>query len=571
MINLSKLWGVNRKVKIGQSVVTIPYAIKLDRLGIPLERWIKQEGYENTVKRMKALRIWALKILMHDQNYSSPWITKRFYRGFSIPNYPLFKQLVDAYYSKNFKIIRHLLAILTSYKLYKPSIGSLSSVIDPPRITLEECDIHKLLLYVDLPRIPKSVLSSTKAVLVNSVHAINGGKTVKGPMGSPDLDVMNEMVQVERTRHNTTLWSIPLADSLGRLSVVPDKGKPRTILIGHWELQLRTKRLADYLREYLWTLPEIASGNQQKMEEFIKKYSPTKFMMSLDQSQATDRLSRDFQISILVRMGVPRNYFDFLELPFYYRPKDFGLKSERIRKGYYSNGQPMGLYLSFPMFELAHFVCAKYAVATTNSLFSICGDDIVFACNSKEDGAIVEQRYVDVIESLGGKIEPTKSVYSPLIEGVGQLFYCHPGGNLINITSPSGSISAREASLDTYLNSQIRKRTPVGRAVLYSWLSPKETHEYTYKDRRKFWKWLLSSKYNLSEESYRYLFRNMGRMPQTWSWDQEAPTVLRQLTSPLRKPTLRFVSETRLKDALLTTKIKSLFKERKEPEDGSTK
>jgi hypothetical protein len=201
----------------------------------------------------------------------------------------------------------------------------------------------------------------------------------------------------------------------------------------------------------------------------------------------------------------------------------------------------------------------------------MCGDDIVFSSETKEEAETVKQRYSDVIQSLGGIIDLLKSVMSPLIEGVGVLYYCDSGGKLIDITSPTGSISPREAKFDTYLNLLISDRTAIGRAILYSWLSPAENHAYTYKDRREFWKWLLKSNYHLSEDSYRYLFKEYDHMPQNWSWDQESPLVLRKLVSRNLQPSLRFVSEDRLKDALITTKIKSLYKERKEPESGKTK
>jgi hypothetical protein len=433
---------------------------------------------------------------------------------------------------------------------------------------------------VDLPRIPESALAMTQSVLKNSAHALDFGRTLVGPMGIPSFSEEEGSPYADHDWYGDGDEAPPIfidkfANCVGRLVPVPDKGKARTILIGHWHLQLRTKRLADWLREFLWSLPEIASGRQQKMVDFIKFNSQSHFMMSLDQSEATDRLSRHFQIAILEHMGVSSTFFNFLDLPFYYDPKLFkngdkiGSPSygTELRSGKYSNGQGMGLYISFPMFELAHYVIAKFAVASTSSLFSICGDDIVFACPSEAAAREVENRYTDVIESLGGKINHLKTIMHPLIEGVGKLLLVK-GKDLIDLTPPSGNISQTESRLNTVLHSTIEHRSAIGRAILFSWQEPVEIKEYTYKARRKFWKWLLSSDYHLNDVSYNNLFKDRDNRPQTWSWDQEDPRVGRELLdSRSTVPILKFVTESRLKDALITTRIKSYFKKGPDSEE----
>lgn len=568
MINISKLWGLDRSIKINRKKFRIPYAIKLDSLGIPLERWLKHEGRKATASRLKALKTWAIKVIGGEKNFSLPWIKKTFYKGYWIPNFPLFRNLVEAIRSSNFKTIRTLLCVLNSYKLYRPSIGSLESVIGITTVNIDPVVVEKISLYVDLPHVPSDVLEATETVLTNTVHSLDFGVTLRGPMGQPTEESGQPYSYFD--------WMespIPTANCLGRLTVVPDKGKPRTILIGHWYLQLQTKRLSDWLRHWLWSRPEIASGDQQKMVDFIRKKSPDHWMLSIDQSNATDRLARSFQVELLVRMGCPRDFLSFLDLPFYYDPKDFGLPYVKAPKGHlyypgnmlemgkYTNGQPMGLYISFPLYELSHYVIAKFAIASTDSDFCICGDDIVFACKNQIQGDQVYSRYKDVIESLGGKIETTKSFNTPLVEGVGKLLYTTRHGELIDITPANGNISPLEASHETYLKTLIDRRTPLGRSILYSWLSPAEVQEYRYEDRRRFWSWLLHSEFFLSVESYNNLFKDMGRMPQVWSWDSEVPPLLRELRRGDPQNQYRFVSESILREAILTTKIKSLYKE----------
>jgi hypothetical protein len=213
------------------------------------------------------------------------------------------------------------------------------------------------------------------------------------------------------------------------------------------------------------------------------------------------------------------------------------------------------------MYELAHYVVAKYSIATTNAEFCICGDDIVFAADNKEDGNQIYSRYKEVMEFLGSKIEPSKSFLSPLCEGVGKLYFTTRQGEIIDLTPPNGNISPIEARCDTYLKTIISKRTPLGTAILYSWMSPTEEKSYTYEDRRRFWRWLLTSEYFLSKDSYNNLLKRIDNMPQTWSWDEDDPLLRRELRREDSPTNFKFVSSSILKEAILTTKIKSLLKE----------
>jgi hypothetical protein len=198
--------------------------------------------------------------------------------------------------------------------------------------------------------------------------------------------------------------------------------------------------------------------------------------MSIDLTEATDRLSVDLQVKLLVSMGVPLEYFQFLKLPFCYNPKDYDEKGT-YKVGRYSNGQPMGLYISFPMFELAHYTILKFAVATSNAKFCICGDDVVIACDQNESN-IIFSRYKTLIERFGGEISKPKTMVSRLFaEGVGAIFLSdYPK----EIRIPTGKLSLLEAfTPGTWVYNQVHSLTPIGRALLYPWLSTKEWKEYS--------------------------------------------------------------------------------------------
>jgi hypothetical protein len=364
---------------------------------------------------------------------------------------------------------------------------------------------------------------------------------------------------------------------LGKLCAIPDKGKWRVILVGHWAIQLKTKKLADWLRSWLWSLPEIASGNQEKMSTFIiSSLEKKRFMLSIDLSQATDRLSVEIQKKLLISMGVPESYFKFLRLPAYYREGDFLVDGgNELRKVWYANGQPMGLFLSFPMFELLHYVILKWVTATTDAEFSICGDDVIIACDEKDSTNLFE-RYKLLIERFGGEISKPKTVQSAsLAEGIGAIFL---KGYPKELRVPSGRLSILEASSPGFwLYQQIKDETPIGRAIHAAWLNTQETKEYSYSHRRALnEKLVLKDLDDWRLDSLRALATH-DDYPQIWySWEEAPPGV--GMSNPLFPedaeipnvdwPTpsvnpgehFRWISKGKYRDLVVSHKVISLYK-----------
>jgi hypothetical protein len=316
------------------------------------------------------------------------------------------------------------------------------------------------------------------------------------------------------------------------------------------------------------------------MSDFITSGLGTgKFLMSIDLSNATDRLSKDIQIKLLTSMGVPKRYFNFLRLPVAYSPKDFGEDSkERIKFVKYRNGQPMGLFISFPMFELFHYVVLKTVVATTDATFCICGDDVVIACDEK-DSLDLFNRYQILIERFGGVISEYKTVRSKeFAEGIGAIFL---KGYPKELRIPSGQLSILEAlSPGFWLNNAIRSQSPIGRSIHFSWLSTKEKKEYTYAHRRA-----LNEEIVLRElddwhiDSLRSLATHESYPLEWYSWEDAPPGTRMNNplfpegsdlpdTYPLIRESddmvFRFLSKERYNEALVTHKIISLYKNEKE-------
>jgi hypothetical protein len=261
-------------------------------------------------------------------------------------------------------------------------------------------------------------------------------------------------------------------------------------------------------------------------------------------------------------MGVPEEYFSFFRLPFFYLSEDYGKGGKNLLKGYYSNGQPMGLYLSFPMFELAHYVILKFAVATSiGAKFCICGDDVCISCDEK-DSSYIYQRYKNLIERFGGEISSSKTLLSSrFAEGVGAIFL---KGIQKEIRIPSGKLSSLEAfTPGTWLHKKIVQLSPVGRALLLPWLSTKEIKRYTYDQRTAMNEFFVNTDLSCWRIDALRALDKVERMPQIWSAWEDPPSSLWMMSPQVVEGTvrpLRWVKLSTIRHALVANKIITLYK-----------
>jgi hypothetical protein len=554
MIYLDALWNVPRSVKINGKNTAVPFGINLpEQLAEPIAKWIGESGVGYAQSRCKKLKTWAIHILAGETNYKLPWFTNRRFRGTIIPDMELFEYLLR--HRNNLRVVKAVLVVLNSYKLVVTDTPSHHSVTKVPVPKPSDPYISKLRMYVDLPRVPPQVLERTESVNTTTKFCDDYGRTFSGPIGLKDEDIPAAI----RFLHED-LNSDPLC--LGKLVPIRDKGKWRNILVGHWAIQLQCKKLSDWLRTWLWSLEEISSGNQKEFSTFIiESLSQDKYMMSIDLSEATDRLDRKVQIKLLESMGVPKGYFNFLSLPFYYDKSSYG-EGKGLKKAFYRAGQPMGLYISFPMFELMHYVILKFVIAGSDTAqFRICGDDVVISCADECEARILYKRYYNLITRFGGIVSKEKSILSGrLSEGVGAIFL---KGYPKEIRIPSGKLSTLEASTPlTWLNQAIAREHPVGRSVMGGWLSTKLTKRYTYDQRREANKILVSL--DLSDwglEGLRQLVQPDNVPLEYWVWNEGDFRFWRNTPAIEKVPSLRWLSVARYRDYLVSHKLVQLYKE----------
>lgn len=545
MVELDAVWLCPRTVKVNGKDQRVPFGVALDpSLVAFMTRWIRGSGTQFAAKRVKALKVWAIHVLAGERDYSEPWFSKIHYKGYLIPKLKLFEYLLD--HKDNVKVVRLILVVLNSYKLVvigRPSLDSVRCVTTKPAGEY----VRLLRYYVSLPHVPQTCLETTEAVDTRKSWADDFGRTHPGPYGLRDQRVSG-------------FYDMNLsAQSLGVLVPIVDKGKYRNILVGHWLLQLKTKKLADWLRQWLWDLPEIASGDQNKMGTFIiGALNQGQYMMSIDLSEATDRLSRDLQVQLLISMGVPEAYFRYFNLPFHYRGANFG-EEDKIKEARYRNGQPMGLFLSFPMFELAHYVIAKYAVATCKATFCMCGDDIVLALENASDRDKVFGRYKTLIERFGGVISSAKTIMSSkLAEGIGAIFL---KGIQKEIRIPSGKVSIQEALCPgTWLYERIVHRTPLGRALMRSWLSTRLTSEYTYEQRTSMNELLVSLDLSTWDIQALRSLDKAEHMPQTVYRFDDLPAFWRNTPEDEEVQRFKWIGLRAYMESLVSNKIVSLYR-----------
>lgn len=554
MVHLDAIWGVPRRVTFNGKPVCVPFGVDLEpSLVDPITCWIQHSGYAYAAKRVKALKVWAMQLLADNRKYSEPWFKKIQYRGYTIPKLNMFKYFLDN--RADLKSVTKVLIVLNSYKLRTVGSPSLESIVGVEKSKTADHYIPLLRRYVSLPNVPSWALESIVSVNTRTRYCDDFGATHDGPFGKLDDQLPAEIALLWEDVNERPLC-------LGRLVPIQDKGKWRNILVGHFAIQLKTKKLADWLRKWLWELPEIASGDQSKMSKFIiESLNNDRYMMSIDLSEATDRLSRDLQIKLLISMGVPSEYFQFLNLPFYYSKKTYCNGPDKLERGWYSNGQPMGLYLSFPMFELSHYVILKFAVgAFPSAKFCICGDDVVVACD-ESDASYIYRRYENLIERFGGIISASKTVLSKrFAEGVGAFFL---KGIQKEIRIPSGKLSQLEAYCPvTLLRKKIVQLDPIGRSILFPWLQTKEYKRYTYDQRKAMNKFFVSN--DLSDwrlDALRALDK-AEHTPQVWLAWEDSPTDL-WMDNPFEKEeirSLKWVSLFRIRQALVANKIITLYK-----------
>jgi len=191
---------------------------------------------------------------------------------------------------------------------------------------------------------------------------------------------------------------------MGRLSVVYDQaGKARIVALANWWVQLCLYPLHKSVFRFLKTLETDGTFNQHApIDRLIGLGITNESFSCFDLSSATDRLPVNLQADILnsVESGLGSVWKRLLDIKWHYKGEDIK----------YAVGQPMGAYSSWAMLALTHHIIVQLASQRAGirdfSAYAVLGDDIVIQDND------VAAHYLNLMEMLGVKVNPSKSVVS---------------------------------------------------------------------------------------------------------------------------------------------------------------
>lgn len=205
---------------------------------------------------------------------------------------------------------------------------------------------------------------------------------------------------------------------VGRILNLADKaGKDRVIAIVGYVVNNTLKPIHDYLVRLNKSIRQdstIQSIGIAKITEWTEKLRKA-HICSADLSAATDKLPVDLQSYILYRVLRMSGYDNALEISRLWRllltSIPFLAPDGSVIQ--YGQGQPMGVYSSWPMLDLTNHIIARSAIYCTRGKdweqpggvyhYTVCGDDIVLL------GRNASEKYMDMMESLGVKVNRQKS------------------------------------------------------------------------------------------------------------------------------------------------------------------
>jgi len=207
----------------------------------------------------------------------------------------------------------------------------------------------------------------------------------------------------------------PLA---GRILNLADKaGKDRVIAIVGYVVNNTLKPIHDYLVTLNKSIRQDSTNQDigiAKITEWTRNFKDA-HICSADLSAATDKLPLDLQAYILYRVLKMSGYDNALEISRLWRLllRHLPFLAPDGSVIQYGQGQPMGVYSSWPMLDLTNHIVARSAIYCTRGKdkeqsgsvyhYTVCGDDIVLL------GRNASEKYMDMMESFGVKVNRQKS------------------------------------------------------------------------------------------------------------------------------------------------------------------
>lgn len=199
---------------------------------------------------------------------------------------------------------------------------------------------------------------------------------VKAESGFSDLEpIVVRPAPVEEPYTKRQLYS-------RRITAISDvEGKTRVIgVLDYWS-QTVLKPLHDRLMSLLKKIPQDCTFDQGSFLSKLRKPDDEPFYYSFDLTNATDRLPLELQKTVIGRVLGRGNKVDawariLTKIP-------FSLKADG-KKYFYSCGQPMGAYSSWPAMAMTHHAIIhvsgrRAGLKSLDGLYIVLGDDVVIA------------------------------------------------------------------------------------------------------------------------------------------------------------------------------------------------
>lgn len=197
----------------------------------------------------------------------------------------------------------------------------------------------------------------------------------------------------------------------GHIAFLQEGGcKGRVIAVPNAWIQYLMEPLHKALDKYTRTLPNSAVHDHNKGAYYIKQnFSVGNKLFCFDLSSATDRFPLPIQTALLEGLGLETYKKAFIDLRTGWKVKSpFGDEMWS-----YNTGQPMGMYGSFSLFHLTHYMLLKFCCKILklsddigNPWFMVLGDDVII----RHPG--VARLYEIIMSDLDVELSPTKSIVS---------------------------------------------------------------------------------------------------------------------------------------------------------------
>jgi hypothetical protein len=408
-------------------------------------RWDRSCGSEWTVKRLKALYS-AVKqakggnfsvsqrILEESSIKSSGGIPKGIYGR-------LFRQLLS---SKRPSVLRRLFLVFRVYtciilnkvsssQLEKTrlSIGSPISLSNPESVGLtpqgrfDELELSRAFSSLNLPVFPEASkrfkmpspnlrrLKSFKSYHRNVAGTDQPWSKAVGSILSSAY-IPRALIPYNRCEDiRQALIEAGVEDKTpGHIAFLQEGGaKARVVAVPNAWCQWLFEPLHHYLNEIVKSLPNSAVHDQNKGGYFLKEHT-RKTVWCYDLSSATDRFPLVLQKQVLHALGLSLYALALSDIS----RQNWIFEDSHIS---YATGQPMGLYGSFPLFHLTHYVLLEIISLRhgfephATKPFMVLGDDV----------SITDERvaidYRNTMIALGVDVSDDKSIISNSISEFG--------------------------------------------------------------------------------------------------------------------------------------------------------